>query len=99
MIRRNFIQQITIGSASGLAAAGLSQAKEGKVVTYKIDGFTCVTCAVGLEVMLRQQKGIARAKASYPDRQVIIAFDPDVISEESIKKFISDIGFSVSGAV
>jgi len=98
MFRRKFIQGLTIGGATGLAAVGVSGAAERKVVTYKIDGFTCITCAVGLEVMLRQQKGIARAKASYPDRQVVIGFDPDLIDEDRIKKFISSIGFTVADA-
>ena len=94
MFRRDFIQQITVG-AGGLAAAGAAGAGEGRVVVYKIDGFACVTCAVGLEVMLRQQKGIVKVKASYPEQQAAIEFDPELTNEDSIKDFISSIGFKV----
>jgi len=44
MIRREFMQ----GIAGGLgAAAAATSAVKTKTVTYRIEGFTCVTCAVG----------------------------------------------------
>ena len=94
MFRRDFLQQVTVG-AGGLAAAGAARGAESRIVSYKIDGFSCVTCAVGLEVMLRQQKGIVKVKASYPERQAVIEFDPEQINEDSIKNFIDSIGFKV----
>jgi copper chaperone CopZ len=96
MFRRTFIQRVTaVAGASGLVITETAKAAENKTLTYKIKGFSCVTCAVGLEVMLRQQKGIARAKASYPDGTVVLGFDPDLITESSIKQFITDTGFTV----
>lgn len=94
MFRRDFIQRLTVGGASGLAAAGAIGAAETQV-TYQIDGFSCVTCAVGLEVMLRQQPGITRADASYPARQVVIGYDASLTNEETIKQFISSTGFTI----
>lgn len=93
MFRRDFIQRIAVGGAAGIAAAGAAPATDAAVVTYKITGFSCVTCAVGLEVMLRQQKGVLRAKASYPDAKVVIAYDPQLITEALIVAFIADKGF------
>jgi hypothetical protein len=46
-----------------------------------VKGFTCVTCAVGLEVMLRQQKGVTRANASYRENKVVIGFDANLTTE------------------
>ena len=42
--------------SAGANLARPAEAKENRSVTYRVKGFTCVTCAVGLEVMLRQQK-------------------------------------------
>jgi hypothetical protein len=53
MFRRKFMQRV----ACAVAAAGPAAARETKSVTYRIEGFTCVTCAVGLDTMLRDQKG------------------------------------------
>jgi Cu+-exporting ATPase len=66
-----------------------------KTVTYRIEGFTCVTCAVGLDTMLKDLKGILRSKSSYADRTSTIEFNPDLTSEPAIKGFIKEIGFSV----
>jgi hypothetical protein len=57
-------------------------------------GFTCVTCAVGLKVMLRGLKGVTRAKASYPQANVAIGFDANLTSEKALKDFIANCGFS-----
>ena len=57
-----------------------------------------VTCAVGLEVMLRQEKGVAWAKASYPDASVVIKYHPGEISEDSLKNYISSMGFKAQEA-
>jgi copper chaperone CopZ len=90
MFRRNFIQRITLATAGvGLAAARTVQ------VAYRVKGFTCVTCAVGLDTMLRRQKGVVRSKSTYPDATTVIEFNPSLVTEESLKAFIAEMGFSV----
>jgi len=95
MDRRNFICGVGVVGAAGLTAADAA-ARETTSVAYKVKGFTCITCAVGLEVMLRQQKGVTRAKASYPQNSVVIGFDGKLTSEKTLKEFIAGCGFSVA---
>jgi copper chaperone CopZ len=95
MFRRHFMQRITFAGAGGLASIGAMEAREIRTVTYRVKGFSCVTCAVGLETMLRQQKGIAGAKASYPDAKAIIEFDPKLVTDSWLRAFIADMGFTV----
>jgi hypothetical protein len=61
MNRRKFLCSVVAGAAGAtagivLAKTGLGKhaagSKESRVVTYAVKGFTCVTCATGLEVML-----------------------------------------------
>jgi copper chaperone CopZ len=94
MDRRKFICGIGAGSAAAGVALGAGPT-ENRSVAYKVKGFTCVTCAVGLEVMLRGLKGVTRAKASYPEAKVEIGFDGGFTSEKVIKEFIEKCGFSV----
>jgi copper chaperone CopZ len=96
MDRRNFICSITTGTAAGLTLAEAAPPKENRSVTYRVKGFTCVTCAVGLEVMLRGLKGVTRANASYPEAKVAIGFDANITSEKALKDFIANCGFSVA---
>lgn len=91
MIRRKFIQGIACGLGAAEAAIGAAKTK---TVTYRIEGFSCVTCAVGLDALLKDQKGIVRSKSSYPDRTALIEYYPDLIDEEQIKSFIRELGFS-----
>jgi copper chaperone CopZ len=96
MIRRQFIK------LAGLTGAGLASFRtlnalddaDTKTVVWSVRGFTCVTCAVGLEVMLRRQKGVKSAQASYPDATVTIQFHPELVSEASLRSFITGIGFT-----
>lgn len=92
MFRRRFIQSI----AGSVATAAATKAGQHKTVVYQVKGFTCVTCAIGLETLLRRQKGIARADASYPDGIVNIEFDPNLVTDNSLREFISEMGFSVA---
>jgi copper chaperone CopZ len=94
MLRRKFIQLMTvIGAAGGLATLEAVDAGEARTISYRVKGFTCITCAVGLETLLRQQKGVVWAKASYPDATAIIRFKPSLVSESRLKQFIAEMGF------
>ena len=73
-----------------------SSAREGRTVASGVKGFSCETCATGLEVMLRRQKGVVRASASYADARVVIGFDENLTSEDTLKEFIASCGFTVA---
>jgi Cu+-exporting ATPase len=99
MDRRKFLCRVTAagtGAGIGAAAAPPSKAKENAAVTYSVKGFTCITCAVGLEVMLRGFRGVTRATASYPENKVSIGYDSRQVTEKTLKAFIAKCGFSVA---
>jgi len=83
----------------GLTKAGLklteASSNENRSVSFLVKGFTCVTCAIGLEVTLLKQKGVARAKASYPDGKVVVWFDCHQVAEATLQRIILDCGFSI----
>ena len=91
MVRRQFIQGIACGLSAAEVAASTAKTK---TVKYRIEGFTCITCAVGLDTLLKDQKGIVRSKSSYPERTAEIEYNPDLVNEEHIKSFIQELGFT-----
>ena len=100
MFRRRFLQFIPIATALGLAplkAAAKGTVAKGKteLVTYRVKGFSCITCATGLDTMLSQQKGVASSKSTYPEAIVKVDFDPAAISKQQIGAFIGELGFTV----
>jgi hypothetical protein len=95
MIRRQFIQLATLAGVSGLTAIGAVKAGDTRTVIYHVKGFSCITCAVGLDTMLVRHKGIIRSTSTYPEGVVTIDFHPSLITESAIKGFISEMGFTV----
>jgi anaerobic selenocysteine-containing dehydrogenase len=97
MFRRQFIQLATLAGAGGLSAVGALAASEKKTVTWRVHGFSCITCAVGLDVMLERQKGVVRAESSYPDAKTTIVFHPGLVTEAALQASIAEMGFRVEG--
>lgn len=93
MDRRNFIRNVA-AAGSGLSLEG-AQPRENTSVKYAVKGFTCITCAVGLETMLRTQPGVVRVSASFPQHSCEIGYDRGVTSDTRLRQFIADCGFSV----
>lgn len=104
MIRRHFIKLATLTGATGLASLGaldalredpaVPAAKKTQTVTWHVRGFTCVTCAVGLETLLRREKGVVAASATYPQGRVTIEYHPGDISEDQLRGTIAELGFT-----
>ena len=92
MFRRKFIQKVTCA----VAAVGPAAARGTRTVTYQIEGFTCVTCAVGLDAMMQERKGIVASQSSYPDKKAKVEYDPSLTREGEIKDFIRELGFKAS---
>jgi copper chaperone CopZ len=97
MFRRRFLQLVTLASVGGLPPLEAMAVAESRTVTYFVKGFSCITCATGLDTMLSQQKGIASSKSTYPEGKVTVRFDPSQITEQAILSFIADLGFAVVG--
>jgi copper chaperone CopZ len=97
MFRRRFLQLVTMASVGGLAPLEGIAAGAIKTVTYMVKGFSCITCATGLDTMLSQQKGITSSKSTYPEGKVTVGFDPKKTSEQAIIGFIHSLGFEVEG--
>jgi Cu+-exporting ATPase len=102
MIRRRFLQLATLSSAASLAALGmdnvsLAEAAAATLVVYRVKGFSCPTCAIGLDTLLLQQKGVRSSKSTYPEGKVSVQFQPEVISESGIRALIEEMGFTVEG--
>jgi copper chaperone CopZ len=98
MFRRKFVQLVALGTGS-VASITAADAKGSKSVTFVVQGFSCVTCAVGLDTMLQKQKGVSWSKSTYPDGIVKIQFDPQEVSEKELKDFIGAVGFKVEQEV
>ncbi len=97
MLRRRFLQFVPLATALGLAPLKAAAKGKSEIVTYRVKGFSCITCATGLDTMLSRQEGVASSKSTYPDGIVKVDFDPDQISKNQIAAFIEELGFTIEG--
>jgi len=97
MFRRRFLQLITIAGAGSLAPLGSLASENAKSVVYRVKGFSCVTCATGLDTMLCKQSGVLSSMSTYPEGIVRVSYLPEKITEPWIVAFITDLGFTVEG--
>lgn len=98
MFRRRFLQFLAVSGAGALAfeAKGTATAR---TVIFQVKGFSCITCAVGLDTLLDKQRGILTSKSTYPEGKVTVKFDPESIEEKTIEDFIAGMGFTVASYV
>ncbi len=95
MFRRQFVQLITLAGAGSMALLSARGATDVSTITYHVKGFSCVTCAVGLDTMLQKHRGIQSSQSTYRDGRVIVTFAPEEVSDMAIRQFIHEMGFTV----
>jgi len=93
MIRRRFLGLMTLTGLSGVAALSAKSLVAKTKVTYRVQGFTCITCATGLETLLQREKGVLGVKASYPEGLATVTYDAHSISQTDIQNAIESMGF------
>lgn len=66
---------------------------QSKTVIIEVAGMTCEGCASHIDETLKKLKGVISAKASYPDKNVKVVYNPEQITLAKLKKAINDIGY------
>ena len=98
MQRRQFIQAMALSTVGALdPVESIAAAGPRATLILQVKGFTCPTCAVGLDTLLRKEKGILSSHSTYPEGKVTVVFDPKESSAPKIREFISGMGFTVAG--
>lgn len=104
MIRRKFLQFVALSSASAVAsleaiagtASSPAASVQCKTAVFQVKGFSCITCAVGLDTMYSRMKGIVSSHSTYPEGKVTVQFDPGSIDAAAVRAVIADAGFSIT---
>lgn len=96
--RRRFLQLVALSGTGAIAPLEVMAGVADSSITYLVEGFSCLTCAVGLDTMLGKQKGIVSSKSTYPEGRVAVRYNSDQITESTVKTFITEMGFVVKAA-
>jgi copper chaperone CopZ len=99
MIRRRLLQLAALSGAGALAPleamAKTAANAAAMTVVFQVKGFSCVTCAVGLDTMFSRTKGIVSSHSTYPEGKVTVRFDPGAIDQAQVRAVIADAGFTI----
>lgn len=97
MIRRKFLQLVALSGAGTLAPIkGIATEGKRKTAIFQVRGFSCVTCAVGLDTMYSRTKGVVTSHSTYPEGKVIVQFDAASIDATAVRTVILDAGFTIA---
>ncbi len=64
-------------------------------VSYRVKGMTCVNCARTIEIALKKREGVRNVKVSFELGKVDVEFDENKITENEIKRTITELGYKV----
>jgi copper chaperone CopZ len=97
MLRRQFIQAVALSSVGALSPVEtIAAAGPRATLILQVKGFTCPTCAVGLDTLLGKERGVVSSHSTYPEGKVTVVFDPKESSEQAVRDFIAGMGFRVT---
>ena len=63
--------------------------------TIPVIGMACSVCSANVEKKLRSLKGINSASVSLASRTALVDYNPDIISQEDMKREISNAGYDL----
>ncbi len=62
---------------------------------YRVDGMSCASCAGSIQTMLSALEGVSSASVNLASEQVMVEFNPSVITLNRIEKTVDDLGFKL----
>ena len=93
-IGRRFLLMLTIVSGGGWVLPAAADT----CYELRVDGMACPYCAYGIEKKLKAMDGIVDESVAFRLNDGVVRFraaDDAAISEEKLKKLISDAGFTL----
>ena len=70
-----------------------------KTSIFKIANMHCSACAMTLEGMEDDVKGVKRVSASYAKQRMEVEFDPEILTERQIVAAVNELGYTVQAVL
>lgn len=72
-----------------------NQNQAGELVTLKIDGMHCASCALTIDEELEELSGVFESRSSYAKGEVLVRFDPEKVQTLQLNRAIEKLGYTV----
>ncbi len=64
-----------------------------KQVELTVHGMTCATCPLTVRQTLKNQRGVAEARAELRTQTAVITYDPDLVTPAQLAHSVTEAGF------
>jgi mercuric transport protein len=98
-MRKLMISAVTLAVIISILITGFdvsnSSSKESKntqEVTFKIDGMMCKMCPLTIKTALNKIDGVVNAEVSYNNKEAIVQYEEDKVTESDMVKAIENAG-------
>lgn len=62
---------------------------------YRVSGVDCMDCALSMEKVLKKTKGVQQVKTSFFSSKLMITYDKQYVSDETIISTIKKMGYGI----
>jgi len=64
--------------------------------SFRVEGMSCTACSAAVDDCLNRVPGVKQASVNFSDSSALVEFDPSLTTLESLKKAVSDAGYSLT---
>jgi P-type Cu2+ transporter len=65
------------------------------IQTFPVLGMTCAACAVSVESVLKNTKGVIKAAVNIANQSANIEYDPSAVNKENLREAVQSIGYDL----
>ena len=65
-----------------------------KIVTFKVEGMTCVSCETTIQLALERTSGVRRSQVSYDRGEAVVEYDPQQTTPTKLHDAINSTGYT-----
>ncbi|MDP2470620.1 MAG: cation-translocating P-type ATPase [Candidatus Palauibacterales bacterium] len=73
----------------------MNGARHRKLVEFRVDDMDCASCLDTIRRGLSKRPGVETVEGSPVSRRLEVSFDPEVVDEETIRREVGDLGYTV----
>lgn len=95
IIKNIFLGGLLLIGVTGISFGQKAEKQPSKIEKTFVTSSICNDCKGRLEETLNYTKGITYAELNVPTKKLTVRWNPKKISEDEIKKIVSNVGYSI----
>lgn len=77
--------------------AWFKKKSQGEVLSLKIKGMHCSSCAINIDNAIEDASGVISSKTNYAKAQTEVVFTSGKVNRQAVVKIVKDLGYDLVG--